>query len=144
MRYRTSCGRSLGGWDMASNWPELRLGDISSLQRGVAYSAEQLGPPGRPFVTIKCFEKGGGFRSDGVKMYSGATAGDMELHGGELLLANTDLTRDGSIVGAAALVPPFEGVAATYSMDVSHVATDPSRADNQFLAYRLAAHDARL
>ena len=128
---------------MGNHWQWVKLGDICRLQVGLTYVSEQLRPPGRLFVTIKCFHKGGGFRRQGLKTFSGAAGPEYLLRAGDLLIANTDLTRDASIVGAPALTPTFNGEAAAFSLDVSRLVTDEARVDNRFLAYRLSLPDAR-
>jgi len=128
---------------MPTEWPTITLGDVAQVRRGLAYVAGQLRAPGRPFVTLKCFERGGGFRKDGLKTFAGHAAPEFEISGGELLIANTDLTRDATVVGAPALAPYFEGDSAVFSMDVSRLVTDARKVENGFLALRLAAQDAR-
>ncbi len=127
---------------MPADWIPTRLGDFATLHRGIAYTAAETSEGGAVFVTIKCFEKGGGFRLEGVKRYSGRIDPSYALHGGELLIANTDLTREAGIVGAPALMPVLSAGAAVFSMDVSRVRTD-GRAETRFLYHRLQRPDVR-
>src|SRR5664280_547393 len=101
-----------------SKWTTTSLGAVTQLQRGISYTSVQIDGPGRAFVTLKCFDKGGGFRTDGLKSFSGRVPPQYELSPGDLLISNTDLTRDGDIVGAPALLPQSLS-GATFSMDVS-------------------------
>jgi type I restriction enzyme, S subunit len=117
------------------------LGDVTTLVRGAAYQARDLLPPGQPFITIKCFNKGGGYRPD-VKTFAGAVRSEHRVTGGELLIANTDLTRDATIAGAPAVLPILRSPA-VFSMDVSRLIEDPAKADVRFLFFRLLAPDAR-
>jgi type I restriction enzyme S subunit len=127
---------------MSDVWTHVVLGDVADLQRGVAYTSDQLVSPGTPFVTIKCFSKGGGFRKDEVKSFSGIVSTRDVLRPGDLIIANTDLTRDGSIVGAPALVSDVDP-GTTFSMDVSRLNLATERVDSRFLAARLKLPDAR-
>jgi type I restriction enzyme S subunit len=128
---------------MLSEWPRRRLGEFASLCRGLSYSTEQLRDGGFPFVTLKSFERGGGYRSAGLKSYVGPLLPACRLYGGELLIANTDLTRDAVVVGAPAIAPSFSDGPACFSMDVSRLFVDSTVADNRYLFYRMQMRDVR-
>lgn len=125
-----------------SKWTTTSLGAVTQLQRGISYTSVQIDGPGRAFVTLKCFDKGGGFRTDGLKSFSGRVPPQYELSPGDLLISNTDLTRDGDIVGAPALLPQSLS-GATFSMDVSRLVVNGDLANPGFLAHRLSLPDAR-
>jgi restriction endonuclease S subunit len=127
---------------MREAWRIVALGDICNAQRGITYVSDQLDPPGVPFVTIKCIGRNGGFRANGIKTFSGRIADHEKLRAGDLVVANTDLTRDGSIIGSPALIPELSDDAA-FSMDVSRLNVDRGKIDRGFLAYRLTLPDAR-
>lgn len=127
----------------ADNWQWHRLGDFATLQRGIAYTSNQLTDGGRPFVNLKSFDRGGGFRPEGTKCLNGHLPDVYALHGGELLIANTDLTRDGSIIGSPAIAPSFPETPACFSMDVSRINVSSEVAQNKFLFYRMQQPDVR-
>ena len=128
---------------MPSSWEERRLGDIATLRRGLSYTSAQLDAGGVPFINLKSFGKGGGYRPGGLKTYSGPQPADLRLRPGDLLIANTDLTRDGSVVGAPALAPDFGANPAFFSMDASRVEVAAAAASTSFLFYRLQLQDVR-
>ena len=58
-----------------SDWRAVSLGQIATYRKGIAYSAEDYGhrQSGHPFITIKCFVKGGGYEATGIKFYEGVS-----------------------------------------------------------------------
>ena len=60
-------------------------------------------------VNLKCFGPTGGFRFDALKGYSGPTKAQHSVRAGDLVMANTDLTQAGTIIGRVALVPSVAG-----------------------------------
>lgn len=127
-------------------WEQVSLGSVAKLQKGLAYGTDNLvdRQDGRPFITLKCFAKGGGFRIAGLKGFAGLAAEHSQVRGGDLLIANTDLTRDGEVVGAPALVPAeLDDLSPLISMDVSVLRADNTKVHTGFLAHLLAAAPAR-
>ena len=128
---------------MSADWTNRRLGSFASLQRGLSYSSDQLRESGAAFINLKSFAKGGGYRPEGLKRYAGPPLLDCVVQGGDLLIANTDLTRDASIVGAPALVPDSEEGPVFFSMDASRLDLDAAVAETRFLFYRMQLQDVR-
>src|SRR5207249_110115 len=56
-------------------------------------------------ANLKCFLVGGGFRRDGTKPYSGAFKPKHMVTPGDVIMANTDLTQAGAVIGSPAIVP---------------------------------------
>lgn len=127
---------------MCEEWQEKNLGEFATLQRGLSYSSNDLGNKGAPFVNLKSIKKGGGYSPRGLKRFSGSPAPTYQLRPGDLLIANTDLTRDASVVGAPAAVPDF-GEPAYFSMDLSRLNVDINWIHTGFLAHRLQLNDVR-
>jgi type I restriction enzyme S subunit len=55
-------------------------------------------------VTLKSFERGGGFREDGFKSYQGSFKPEQVVAPGECVIALTDVTQQAEVIGRAALV----------------------------------------
>lgn len=89
---------------MSGHWPEVSLGELISLDKGVSYSGKYLTPDGIPLIGLKSIERGGGF-NESNKTYSGPYKPRHVVKPGELVFANTDLTQDGGIIGCPARVP---------------------------------------
>lgn len=130
---------------MTSGWVTTQFGELAHLVKGVSYSSDDYCDPdeGFVFLTIKCVSKSGGFKRDGIKYFKGRATTAQLLGPGDVLIANTDLTRAGDIVGAPIVVPPFDGATVTMSMDLSQVVEDRKAVDRQFLYYLLMTDKVR-
>lgn len=131
---------------MCETWKEITLGDQTRLTKGVTYASSDYcsREDGYVFLTIKCVEKGGGFSTDGLKYYRGPYIAEQVLRPGDLIIALTDLTRAGDIVGGPVLVPDL-GAGATVlpSMDLAILRPLSAESNLPFLFYRLMLQDAR-
>lgn len=96
---------------LPSNWPITRIGDVISFNKGLSYTGKHLCDEhqGIPMVNLKCFHLGGHFRKEGVKYYDGPYRPQHVVQPGDIVLANTDLTQSGGIIGNPALVPDLNG-----------------------------------
>ncbi|MCY4262406.1 MAG: restriction endonuclease subunit S [Candidatus Dadabacteria bacterium] len=122
-------------------WKKLRLKNVSVQMKGLTYKSEDYTDEsnGLPFLTLKSVSKSGGYSPEGLKFYGGDFKEHHILSVGDILFANTDLTRDGDVVGSPLY---FEGFAdkSLYSMDLSRLITDPDKADSKFLYYLIMTH----
>ncbi|WP_350431362.1 restriction endonuclease subunit S [Shewanella sp. H8] len=85
------------------------LGSLAIARRGITYSAHMLveRDEGLPYVNMKSFKKGGGFNKNGLKFFNGGFKQDDLANDKDLLIANTDVTLDGDIVGIPAYLPEY-------------------------------------
>lgn len=124
---------------MAEGHP-FALGDLVEITKGLSYQGKFLTEDGLPLVNLKCIERGGGFRRDGVKPYSGPYKERHAVRPGDLILANTDLTQDGGIIGCPAIVPDL-GVGDGFGLLSHHLTRvrirDESVLDLSYLYYML-------
>ena len=131
---------------MREGWKETTLGEQIRPTKGVTYASSDYcsHQDGHAFMTIKCVGKGGGFSAEGLKYYKGAYLEEQVLHAGDLVIALTDLTRAGDIVGGPVIVPNF-GASATVlpSMDLAILRPTSVESNLTFLFYRLMLPDAR-
>ena len=57
----------------AAGWEEKPLSECLLVYRGKSYKSSELsGIKGLPFVNLKCINRGGGFRKDGLKLFTGS------------------------------------------------------------------------
>ena len=123
-----------------SEWIETTLGAISTQRKGINYKSEDYCPDdtGHPFITIKCFQKGGGYEPTGIKFYDGESTKADHLDNGDILFSVTDLTRAGDIVGSPLRVPTFGNSApALASMDCMRITPLEGKSSKSFLYHRL-------
>lgn len=100
-------------------WRVVTLGEVARVVRGRSYrSAELADEGGLPFVNLKCMARGGGFRRDGLKRYTGQYKEDQLVGAGDLVLAVTDLTQGREILARATLVPRLSEGKGVISLDV--------------------------
>jgi type I restriction enzyme S subunit len=86
-------------------WRRTPFGEVAAAEKGLPYKGAYLTEDGTPMANLKCFRPGGGFRRDGTKPYSGPFKAKHEVRPGDLVVANTDLTQAGSVIGSPAIVP---------------------------------------
>lgn len=91
-------------------WTIDKLGNHIYLDKGISYNGAGLTPSGLPMVNLKCILPGGGFRRTGTKPYSGDYKPSQTIKPWDIIIANTDLTQDGNIVGSPALIPQIQTI----------------------------------
>jgi len=116
------------------------------MRKGISYTSSDYGveDSGHPFITIKCFVKGGGYEPTGIKFYDGFSIKTDQLSAGDVLFAATDLTRAGDIVGSPLRVPAFSSPkSALASMDCVRIEPLPEKCDKAFLYHTLMLPSVR-
>lgn len=89
------------------------------LAKGKSYTGEELtdDPEHMPFINLKSFHRGGGYREDGLKYYSGRYKPEQVVHQNDVVMAVTDMTQDRAIVGQVARMPDLGERGAVISLD---------------------------
>ncbi len=103
-------GSALG--PIPAGWRVAALGDVVETVRGRSYKSAELADSEVALVTLKSFARGGGYREDGLKPYTGAYKPEQVVEPGEVVLACTDVTQAGEVVGRPAIVQPAPEYAA--------------------------------
>jgi type I restriction enzyme S subunit len=85
-------------------WSVRSLGEYVQIIKGRSYSSAELTESDTALVTLKSFARGGGYRPDGLKSFSGAFKPEQAVSPGELVIACTDVTQAAEVVGRAAIV----------------------------------------
>jgi type I restriction enzyme S subunit len=95
------------------------LDAIAIVHRGKSYSSEDISSSdGIPFVNLKCMNRNGGFRYDGLKSFSGDYKENHVVKNGDMVMAVTDMTQDRAIVARTARIPILDGGFGVISMDL--------------------------
>ncbi len=81
------------------------LSEIASVTKGVSYKSADLQPSRTSLVTLKSFDRAGGYKPEGLKPYVGPYKPGQVVEPGELVVAHTDLTQGAEVVGRAVRVP---------------------------------------
>jgi len=85
-------------------WVVTELGDLIESVKGRSYKSEELVESDTALVTLKSFERGGGYRPDGLKSFAGTYKPEQVVKPGELVIACTDVTQAAEVIGRPAVV----------------------------------------
>ena len=129
--------------EVPRGWRVAKVGEVAEVVKGKSYSSKDLVDSHHTaLVTLKSFERGGGFRMDGFKPYSGAYKPSQVVSAGDLIVAYTDVTQAAELIGKPAVVVGVDEYATLVaSLDVGIVRPDERHCGKQFL-YGLFRTDA--
>jgi type I restriction enzyme S subunit len=82
------------------------LAEVTTTTKGISYKSADLKASRTSLVTLKSFDRHGGYRADGLKPYAGPYRPDQVIRHHDVVVAQTDLTQNAEIVGRAVRVPP--------------------------------------
>lgn len=116
-------------------WHSTKVADVAEVVKGKSYSSKDLvDHHDTALVTLKSFERGGGFRMDGFKPYAGRYKASQVVQPGDLIVAYTDVTQAAELIGKPAIVVGVEEYnTLVASLDVGIVRPDDSKCGRQFL-----------
>lgn len=120
--------------ETGGNWGFVELREYVNCFNGVSYKSEDLRPSKTAMVTLKSFDRDGGFRLDGFKSFTGKYKEQHVVTQGDLVVAHTDITQDAAVVGSPVLVvadPAYEKL--VISMDLVKVTPKYEWISNEFL-----------
>ena len=119
------------------DWGFIELGEYVNCFNGVSYKSSELNPSKVAMVTLKSFDRNGGFRLDGFKEFTGRFKEQHIVAQGDLVVAHTDITQDAEVIGNPVLVvndAKYEHM--VISMDLVKVKSKHDWLSNEFL-YRM-------
>jgi type I restriction enzyme S subunit len=124
----SSVGQIPSGWSLAP------LGDHVVIEKGRSYRRNDLAESTTALVTLKSFHRGGGYRGDGLKPYTGDYKPTQVVSPGEIVIALTDVTQAAEVIGRPAMVrPDARFVVLVASLDVGIVRSPSKRLPTSFL-----------
>ncbi|MHB1317705.1 MAG: restriction endonuclease subunit S [Anaerolineae bacterium] len=122
--------------EIPEGWRVGTIGDTVTVTKGTSYRSSELAPSDVALISLKSFERGGGYREDGLKPYTGAYKPTQEVHAGDIVMALTDVTQAGEVVGQPAVVPSTpDHRALVASLDVGVVRPKHGEASLRTFAY---------
>lgn len=91
--------------------------------RGKSYTSQEIddNKGEYPFINLKNMNRGGGFRLDGTKFFTGKFKKEQIVTPGDIVMAVTDMTQDRLIVGRVARVPLTEHKEYVISLDIAKI-----------------------
>ncbi len=112
-----------------SGWKVRQLGDDIVIVKGRSYKSIELQPSTTALVTLKSIARGGGYRHEGLKPYSGPFKPDQVVKPGDLVVAFTDLTQEAAVIGKPAIVREnrqYQTLVASLDLGIVRPRTDVS------------------
>jgi type I restriction enzyme S subunit len=85
-------------------WKACPLGELIEVVKGRSYRSEELAESTTALVTLKSFLRGGGYREDGLKPFTGQYKPNQRVYPGDLIVAFTDVTQAADVIGKPALI----------------------------------------
>jgi type I restriction enzyme S subunit len=120
--------------NIPKGWQVAPLKEYIDVTKGRSYRSEELSESKTALVTLKSFMRGGGYRADGLKPYTGDYRENQRVLPGDLIVAFTDVTQAAEVIGKPALIRDdnrFESLVA--SLDVGIVRTKNKHVSLPFL-----------
>ncbi len=137
--YKSSGGKmeesELG--EIPKGWELHPLEDLVKVHNGYSYKGSELQESNVAMVTLKNFDRNGGFRFDGFKeLVSDRYKEKHVVDVGDLIVAHTDLTQDAEVLGNPALIMKNEKYTKLIvSMDLVKVESKHKSLNTEFLYY---------
>jgi type I restriction enzyme S subunit len=125
---------------LPNSWSENKLSDFFSITSGVSYSSDNMSDEaeGVRLLTLKSVSAGGGYNPDSEKFYTGSLKEKHRVQAGDLVIANTDVTQSGNVIGYPARVPNFgDNKPVGISLDLSILRPKTKRINKVFAEYLL-------
>ena len=92
--------------EIPEGWGVKKLGEVVTTVKGRSYRTSQLAESDTALVTLKSFGRGGGYQPEGLKAFIGDYKLEQVIDPGEIIVACTDVTQAGQVIGHPALVEP--------------------------------------
>jgi len=94
------------GKEMPKGWTVIPLNGVAEFTRGFSYSGSEKSKRGgeHVFITLNSVKEGGGFKREFSYITSDRTNEKHFVHNGEIVIANTEQTKTGTLLGCPALV----------------------------------------
>jgi type I restriction enzyme, S subunit len=122
--------------EIPRGWRIGHYGAGLSVVKGKSYKSDELQPSQTALVTLKSFQRGGGYRDDGLKEYVGQYKPEQVVHPGEVVVAFTDVTQAAEVIGRPARVrPDGRYLALVASLDVGIVRPTAPELPPEYLYY---------
>jgi len=90
--------------EVPKGWQVKKIQEVVKCIKGKSYKSEHLQESQTALVTLKSFARGGGYRADGLKAYTGDYKPEQIVQPGELVIACTDVTQAAEVIGRPAIV----------------------------------------
>lgn len=113
--------------------------ELYSFRKGLTYKSEEYGDEtsGKPLLNLKTIARGGGFNKDGVKYYDGKYQDKHIVKNTDLVVACTDITRGGAVVGFPLHPEVYQNKEMLFTMDLIAIESQNDLIERDYLYYLL-------
>ena len=117
------------------------LGEVIKTRKGVTYKSSDYSDEanGIPLLNLKSIERGGGFNKKGIKYYKGTFKEDHIAKNEDLIIACTDITREGRVVGFPLHPSVYQDKRMLFTMDLVAIEVIDTALLRDYLYYVLKA-----
>jgi type I restriction enzyme S subunit len=84
-----------------TGWRLVTADECVTVTKGRSYKSKELADSDKALVTLKCFGRGGSYRPDGIKPYTGPYKSEQVVEPGEIIMSMTDVTQAADVIGRA-------------------------------------------
>jgi len=125
------------GDELPEGWKNYELSELVKTINGYSYKGKELVEESdEALVTLKSFDRNGGFQTRGFKPFKGKPKGTQEVQIGDLVVAHTDLTQDADVLGNPAFIFDNGGFNKMFiTMDLVKVVSIHKDISSSFLYY---------
>jgi type I restriction enzyme S subunit len=125
------------GADLPDGWRVFGMNELVETINGYSYKGKELiEESDEALVTLKSFDRNGGFQTRGFKPFKGNPKPTQEVKIGNLVVAHTDLTQDADVLGNPAFIFDNGGFKKMYiTMDLVKVISIHKDISSSFLYY---------
>lgn len=90
-----------------NDWEVKKVVELSTLSKGKSYKSSELvdKKDGLPFLNLKCVERDGGFKREGLKWFCGKYNDNHIVLPEDIIMAVTDMTQERKLVARPARIP---------------------------------------
>ena len=90
-----------------NDWEVKKVVELSTLSKGKSYKSSELvdKKDGLPFLNLKCVERDGGFKREGLKWFCGKYNDNNVVLPEDIIMAVTDMTQERKLVARPARIP---------------------------------------
>ncbi|OBX25558.1 hypothetical protein A9996_09355 [Gelidibacter algens] len=125
------------GDELPEGWKTFKLSELVKSINGYSYKGKELvDESDEALVTLKSFDRSGGFQTRGFKPFKGNPKVTQEVVIGDLVVAHTDLTQDAEVLGNPAFIFDNGGFNRMFiTMDLVKVIPNHKDISTSFLYY---------
>jgi type I restriction enzyme S subunit len=123
--------------ELPDGWGIFGMNGLVETVNGYSYKGKELVQESdEALVTLKSFDRNGGFQTRGFKPFKGTPKETQEVQIGDLVVAHTDLTQDAAVLGNPAFIFDNDGYNKMYiTMDLVKVNSLHKDISSSFLYY---------